>query len=64
MTVMSKELWAEIKPLLAEALELDDASRAAWLEQLRLRSPVFADEVAALLKQSPEALDQLFVGVG
>src|SRR6186997_1572365 len=64
MTVMSKELWAAIKPLLAEALELDDASRNAWLEQLRGQSPVLADEVAALLKQSPEALDQLFVAAG
>jgi len=49
MTPMSKELWAEVKPLLEEALDLDPDARAEWLERLRRRSPRLADEVGAML---------------
>jgi hypothetical protein len=61
---MSKELWAAVKPLLEEALELAADSRSAWLQQLRERSPVLADEVSALLDQSAEELDHLFAPAG
>ena len=60
MTPMSKELWAAVKPLLEEALELDPESRAAWLLELRKRSPDLADEVSALLEQPHAGLDDLF----
>ena len=64
MTPMSKELWAEVKPLLEEALELDPAARTTWLEQLHEHSPALADEVLALLQQSDEELDHLFTPAG
>src|SRR5688572_6164604 len=64
MTPMSKELWAEIKPLLEEALELDPNARATWLKQLHERSPAHADEVIALLQQSDGDLDHLFTPAG
>ena len=64
MTPMSKELWAEIKPLLEEALELEEEARAGWLDQLREHSPAIADEVSALLAQSNEVLDHLFTPAG
>ena len=60
MTPMSKELWTAVKPLLEEALELDPDARAAWLSELRQRSPDIADELAALLDQPFTSLDRLF----
>ena len=60
MTPMSKELWAAVKPLLEEALELEPEARAAWLLQLRTRSPDLAEELSALLAQPHAELDHLF----
>ena len=60
MTPMSRELWAEIRPLLEAGLELEGEARAAWLAELRARSPALADEVSALLGKPTEELDRLF----
>jgi serine/threonine protein kinase/tetratricopeptide (TPR) repeat protein len=60
MTPMSKELWATVKPLLEEALELEPDARTAWLIELRQRSPDLADELSAILEQPLTELDQLF----
>jgi eukaryotic-like serine/threonine-protein kinase len=62
---MSKELWSTVKPLLEEALELEPDARAQWLLELRRRSPDLAEELAALLEQSLNELDNLVIpGVG
>src|SRR5215204_2942697 len=64
MTPMSKELWAQIKPLLDEGLELDEAGRGEWLQRLRGRSPDLAQEVSALMHQSVDDLDLIFAPAG
>jgi serine/threonine-protein kinase len=46
---MDRDRWRDLGPLLDRALELADAERAAWLADLRARSPELAAELAALL---------------
>ena len=64
MTPMSKQLWATVKPLLEEALELEPDARTAWLLALRQRSPDLAEELSALLDQPLAELGHLFTSVG
>ena len=49
MAVIDRDRWRELQPLLDRALELPDEERAAWLGDLRARSPELAAELAALL---------------
>jgi serine/threonine-protein kinase len=43
------EEWRALSALLDEALDLDDAARAAWLAALAVREPVLAPKLVALL---------------
>jgi serine/threonine-protein kinase len=47
---MDRDRWRDLGPLLDRALELADGDRAAWLAELRARSPELAAEVTALLR--------------
>ena len=49
MSVIDRDHWHELEPLLDRALELPDAERAAWLGDLRTSSPELAAELATLL---------------
>ena len=49
MAVMDRDRWRDLAPLLDEALELADEERAAWLAELRSRSPRLAAELTAFL---------------
>src|SRR5215207_108993 len=49
MAVINRDRWRELAPLLDRAIELTDDERAAWLDELRSRSPELAAELAALL---------------
>ena len=49
MTPMSKERWSAVKPLLEEAIELEPDARAAWLLELRKRSPDRTQPFSAFL---------------
>ena len=49
MAVMDRDRWRELARLLERALELTPEEQAAWLGELRSRSPALADEVSALL---------------
>ena len=49
MAVMDRDRWRELAPLLDEALELAEEERAAWLAELRSRSPRLAAELTAFL---------------
>src|SRR5689334_8512587 len=49
MPVLDPDRWPLVEPLLDQALDLPPAERAAWLAELRTRSPAIADEVASLL---------------
>ncbi|MEZ4457055.1 MAG: serine/threonine-protein kinase [Gemmatimonadales bacterium] len=68
MRSISKELWATVAPLLAEALELDGDGRAALVARLRQTNPAAADELAALLAAEDDPalslLDQTTGGTG
>src|SRR5690349_9390695 len=49
MSGIDKARWAAAKPLLDEALDLDDADRNRWLAELARTDPELASEVAAYL---------------
>jgi serine/threonine protein kinase/Tfp pilus assembly protein PilF len=53
--------WREVSPHLDEALDLEDAERAAWLARLRLRDPTLADDVQALLEERGMASRESFL---
>ena len=55
MAVIDRDRWRELAPLLDQALELADDERAAWLGELRSRSPGLAAELAALLASEAAA---------
>ena len=55
MAVIDRDRWRELAPLLDQALELADDERAAWLAELRTRSPGLAAELAALLASEAAA---------
>jgi serine/threonine-protein kinase len=61
MAVFDRDRWREIAPLLDQALELGDDERAAWLVELRSRSPGLAAEVTALLAEDAAADRQGFL---
>src|SRR5262252_8559412 len=61
MAVIDRDRWRELAPLLDQALELTDEEQAAWLVELRSRSPQLAAELTALLANEAEADRQGFL---
>jgi len=61
MSVIDRDRWRELEPLLDEALELTEHERVAWLANLRSRSPGLAAELAALLAREAVADRQGFL---
>ena len=61
MAVIDRDRWRELSPLLDQALDLVGEERAAWLVELRSRSPQLAAEVTALLADEVEADRQGFL---
>ena len=55
MTAMDRERWKELEPLLDHALDLPDAERARWLNELSISSPEIAFELTSLLSGELEA---------
>jgi serine/threonine-protein kinase len=55
MAVIDRDRWRDLSPLLDQALELADDERAAWLAELRSRSPGLAADLAALLASEAAA---------
>lgn len=49
MTVIDPDRWQALEPLLDEVLELAPEERDGWIEQLSIRSPMLAADLAALL---------------
>src|SRR5690242_2801037 len=49
MSVMDRDRWRELEPLLDHALELPAEECASWLDELRTTSPALAEELALLL---------------
>jgi eukaryotic-like serine/threonine-protein kinase len=49
MTVIDRDRWRVLEPLLDRALDLSDDDRDAWLGELRSESPALAAELTALL---------------
>jgi len=58
MTLLDRERWRQLEPLLDEALELSGEQRAHWLEALRTTSPGLASELSSLLDDD-EAAERL-----
>ena len=48
-SIIDRDHWQALEPLVDRALELPDDERAAWLAELRSTSPAMAAELAALL---------------
>ncbi len=61
MAVIDRDRWRTLEPLLDQALELTNEARAAWLNELRSRSPDLAADVAAFLAREPVADRQGFL---
>ena len=55
MGVIDRDRWRELAPLLDQALERSASERAAWLDELRARSPRLAAELTALLAREGAA---------
>lgn len=51
MTALDPEAWRKIGPYLDQALDLDEAARAAWLADIRLRDSTLADQILILLRE-------------
>ncbi len=49
MTLLQRERWLVLEPLLDEALQLEEHERTSWLGALRSRAPDLADDLATLL---------------
>jgi eukaryotic-like serine/threonine-protein kinase len=61
MSVIDRDRWRKLEPLLDEALELTESERVAWLAKLRSQSPELAAELAALLAREAAADRQGFL---
>ena len=61
MTVIDRDRWRRLEPLLDQALELTPDARAAWLSELRSQSPDIAAELTALLAREAVADRQGFL---
>jgi eukaryotic-like serine/threonine-protein kinase len=61
MTVIDRERWRALEPLVDHALELSVADRTAWLATLQDSSPELAVELAALLLGEIVADEQRFL---
>ncbi|MFL5620571.1 MAG: protein kinase domain-containing protein [Gemmatimonadaceae bacterium] len=55
MGVIDRDRWRDLAPLLDRALELSPSERAAWLDELRARSPQLAAQLTALLAREDAA---------
>ena len=49
MTVLQRDRWRLLEPLLDEALRLEEPDRSSWLGELRSRAPDLADDLTTLL---------------
>jgi serine/threonine-protein kinase len=55
MSVIDRDRWRVLAPLLDEALELSDADRSSWLDDLRSSAPSLAAELTSLLSSESAA---------
>jgi len=61
---LSRDRWQVVEPLLDRALEMTEAERAVWLEQLRREQAVLAAELEALLSHRPALDREAFLQLG
>jgi serine/threonine-protein kinase len=61
---IDKARWADLRPLLAEALELPPDARTTWLDERRRRDPALVAELEALLASEQELDRQGFMVEG
>ena len=61
MSVIDRDRWKKLEPLIDQALELPDRERAAWLGELRSRAPELAAELVAFLAREAAADRQGFL---
>jgi serine/threonine protein kinase len=59
---LDRDRWTALSPYLDEALDLEGADRAAWLEALHAREPGLAAEVEALLAEFSTLEREDFLG--
>ena len=61
MSVIDRDRWRQLEPLLDQALELNEHERVPWLAKLRSQSPELAAELSALLARDAAADRQGFL---
>src|SRR4051812_46077450 len=61
MTLVDRDRWRALEPLLDEALELQPDERAEWLRDLGRREPGMASDLAALLARDESAEQSKFL---
>ncbi|HEX3276424.1 MAG TPA: serine/threonine-protein kinase, partial [Gemmatimonadales bacterium] len=55
MTLLERDRWAALEPLLDEALDLPGSEQGPWLDRLRAAQPELAHELERLLRQDGAA---------
>jgi serine/threonine protein kinase len=61
MPSIDQRRWAALLPHLDHALDLPDAERSGWLDELRQRDPTMADDLEALLDRHRVVADEHFL---
>lgn len=50
MTALDPETWRKVSPYLDQAMDMNEADRARWLIELRLRDSTLAEQISMLLR--------------
>jgi serine/threonine protein kinase len=61
MLTLTPEQWRIISPYLNEAIDLPPGERTIWLTKLRQENPVLAEQIASLLDEHAELVEQGFL---
>jgi serine/threonine-protein kinase len=59
--MLEPEAWRVVSPYLDQALEMEEAERAVWLQSLRRENPSIAAQVEALLEEHRELHEKGFL---
>jgi eukaryotic-like serine/threonine-protein kinase len=61
---LTPELWHTLSPYLDQLLDLEPAARQAWLDELQLKNPGLAEQLAVLLEEHYLLCEEGFLEAG
>lgn len=61
MFSLNQDRWREVSPYLDQALSLNAAERASWIDALRAEQPEIAAIIRELLKEQAAVADEHFL---